>query len=1085
MNKFMNRLIVGVVLGFFFNTSLSAGVVDPALEARLKTVPADQPISIMIALNTRADTNAIKEKVRAQRRAKIIQALQDHANLKQASLLAFLKANGGTDIRPLWIVNSVAAKCPAGLIRKLAKRPGVASVYTDEALSISVSGSGASSSAVPEWNLSAIHAPDLWALGHTAQGIVVANMDSGVDGAHPDLSGNWRGGSNSWYDPHGQYAAPTDYAGAISGHGTQTMGLIVGGSSGGTALGAAPGAQWIAVKIFNSQGTAQESHFHQSFQWLLDPDNNPLTDDAPDVVNGSFQTSPGGVCDTRFQADVQLLKSSGTAVVFAAGNTGPSSSSSTSPANNPGSFAAGAVDSLSNVAAFSARGPAPVDCGGALFPNTVAPGVDVYTTDLTFAGEASYTTVSGTSFAAPHIAGGMALLMGAFPDIAVTALESALQDSATDLGLSGPDNEYGYGLLNVLSAYHILADSGQNPVGLDDSYILDEDAVLSVPAPGVLENDSDPQSNPITALIDTEPSHGTLVLNPDGSFSYVPASDYYGTDSFTYKVTDGIHQSGIITVGMTINPVNDAPVARADTVVIGSGGSVTIPVLSNDSDPENSPLTPVLDSSPLNGVVSVTSDGAVLYTHNVGSATGDSFTYHVTDGDLTSSSVTVNITISTVPVVATPDSYTVDEDKVLNVPSPGILNNDSSNIKLSAQLVRAPAHAASFILNGDGSFSYTPAADFNGADDFVYAASDGNSLSDDTSVVINVEPINDPPVTADDGGYTVMSGQVLNVSADSGVLANDADLENDPLSAVLVSPPSSGILSLNTDGSFSYSSEGVPTGTYSFSYVADDGAAVNSRSRNTTATIQVISNTAPTANGDTFLYRTNIKRSVNAAGPLGIGVLQNDTDAENNPLTAQYVANSLSGGGTLNFSSNGSFTYTRNTAANAGFRYRANDGALLSLPSTGTSVSLRADAPPTTAPDNCTYDLSSQTATAPERCTVLGSRTIKMALSSNDTDPNKTTNVPTDGIGSTVVPGSTIVTSAGTGVNVQANAQCGQSALGSASASRGTITNNCDGTVTLKVANGNKGSNVVYSYRVSDDLGAQSNARSVTLSVQP
>jgi VCBS repeat-containing protein len=1083
MKQYIARLIIIVVFSFSFCIHLQAGSVDPDLETQLKTTLPNQLIPVIISLNTRANTNVIKDKDKAKRRTKIIQAMRNHANLKHPALLAFLNANGGTNIKPLWIINSIAAKVPASLIRKLAKRPAVASVHMDATLSASVS--GATTLAIPEWNLSAVHAPEVWGGGHTGQSVVVANMDTGVDVVHPDLATRWRGGTNSWFDPHGQHATPKDYAGAMSGHGTQTMGLILGGDTGGTTIGVAPGAKWIATKIFNNQGTALESHFHQSFQWLLDPDNNPLTDDAPDVVNGSFQTALSGICDTRFQADIQALKTAGIAVVFAAGNNGPGISSSSSPANNPGSFAAGAVDYYSAVAMFSARGPNPAACGGALFPNIVAPGVDVVTADLTFAGQASYAVVSGTSFAAPHVTGGMALLLDSFPNIDVTALESALTESAADLGAPGPDNEYGYGMLNVLGAYNLLANSGQNPVGVDDSYMLDEDATLTTAASGVLGNDTDPQNNPLSVILDTDVSHGTLALNANGSFSYAPASNYNGTDSFTYKVSDGLHESGIVTVIMTINPINDAPVAQADTAVASSGGSLTIPVLANDSDLENSPLTPVIDTFTVNGTVMVNSAGVVAYTHNGSQTSVDSFTYHVTDGDLSSNITTVNITINAASVTTTPDSYSIAEDNVLIVAAPGVLSNDSPSNGLTAQLISAPAHAASFVINSNGSFSYTPVPNYNGSDGFVYKASNANAQSDNTPVTIIINPVNDAPVAANDGVYTVIAGQVLTASAASGVLINDSDVENNTLAATLVSSPSAGVLTLYTTGSFSFNASGVAAGTYSFNYRTNDGMSANSQSNIATVTINVMPNTAPTANSDIFLYRANVVRSVNAAGSLGLGVLKNDTDAESNHLTAQYVANSLSGGGTLNLNADGSFTYTRATAANASFKYRAYDGTLLSLPATGALVNMRTDGPPTTVADNCVYDISNNGTTMPGICTDLTNRIIKMAVALNDTDPNTTTNIPTDGVGRTVVANTTVVASVGAGVNVLANAQCGQAALGTALGVRGTIANNCDGTVTVTVANNNNLNAIGYSYRVSDDLGAQSNARTVSLSVQP
>ncbi|MEQ1560189.1 MAG: S8 family serine peptidase [Methyloglobulus sp.] len=893
-------IIVSALASFSIPLTATAGVVDSQLQAQLENISPNQLVPVIITLNIRANTNAVHIVDKARRRVKIIQSMRDYATLKQTGLLAFLRLNRATQIKPLWIINSVAATVPARAILNLADVPLVANVYLDATLSLPRSNKSVLSA--PEWNLSAIHAPDVWDLGYTGQSVVVANMDTGVDVAHPDLNIQWRGGSNSWFDPHGEYSTPTDFAGSLSGHGTQTMGLIVGRDTSGTTIGVAPDAHWIATKLFNRVGVAFESDFHQSFQWLLDPDNNPLTDDAPDVVNGSFQTSTFNVCDTRFQADIQALKTAGIAVVFGAGNSGPYVSSSSSPANNPGSFSVGAIDYLSTIATFSGRGPTPVECGSALFPSIVAPGVDVNTTDLTFAGSATYATVSGTSFAAPHVAGSMALLIDAFPKVEVTALESALQDSATDLGIPGQDNESGFGLLNVLGAYNILAASGRDPIGVDDSYVLDEDTTLTTPAPGVLGNDTDPQSNPISATLYTDVTHGSLILNADGSFLYTPESNYNGTDSFAYKATDGMHESGIVTVMLTINPVNDAPVA------------------------------------------------------------------------------------------------------------------------------------------------------------------------------------------VDDGAYTVTSGYVLNILAASGVLANDTDIENNTLNALRMTNPSSGELTLNSDGSFSFNAAGVVAGNYAFTYIADDGLGTNNLSNLATVTINVLPNpvnTAPTANSDIFLYRPNVARIVNKAGTLGAGVLQNDSDVDLNPLTGQFVTNSLSGGGNLNFNSDGSFSFVKTTGGLSSFRYRANDGTLLSSPIWGATVYLRKDAVPKTLPDNCVYTITSNEVSEPDRCRVVGDRAIKMSLAANDVDPNQVVHVPTDGVGSTVIANSTLISFAGTGVNVNANAECGQIALGTTRTVRGTIDNNCDGTVTVTAADGNNSKTISYHYRISDDLGAQSGHRQVILTIRP
>jgi subtilisin family serine protease len=302
--------------------------------------------------------------------------------------------------------------------------------------------------ATPGWNIVAVHAPDVWALGHTGQGVVVATMDTGVDLAHPDLRRKWRGGANGWFDPHGVEASPYD---AI-GHGTQAMGVIVGGS----ALGVAPDARWIAARLYDGNGRASMSDIHRVFQWLMDPDGDPATVDAPDVVNASWALSgrAAGTCILEFNDDIRALRSAGIAVVFAAGNDGPSAGTSSSPGNNPGVLSVGAVDRDRVAARQTSRGPSA--CDGTTFPRLVAPGVNVRTTDLSHGGQLSTTTVSGSSLAAPHVAGVMALLIGAFPSASVADLESAMARAAADLGDPGEDSLYGHGFVDALAAFNSL-----------------------------------------------------------------------------------------------------------------------------------------------------------------------------------------------------------------------------------------------------------------------------------------------------------------------------------------------------------------------------------------------------------------------------------------------------------------------------------------------------------------------------------------------------------------------------------------------------------------------------------------------------
>jgi subtilisin family serine protease len=206
------------------------------------------------------------------------------------------------------------------------------------------------------------------------------------------------------------------------GHGTQALGIMLAG----LGMGVAPGAQWISVRLFNAAGRASMSDIHLAFQWLLDPDGDPSTLDAPDVVNASWALTgrSSGACVLEFSEDIRTLESAGIAVVFAAGNDGPKPNTSNSPGNNPGVLSVGAVDRDFELARQTSRGPSA--CDGGVFPRLLAPGVAVRTTDLSHGGQASYTTVSGSSLAAPHASGVLALLAGAVPSASVAELQAAL-----------------------------------------------------------------------------------------------------------------------------------------------------------------------------------------------------------------------------------------------------------------------------------------------------------------------------------------------------------------------------------------------------------------------------------------------------------------------------------------------------------------------------------------------------------------------------------------------------------------------------------------------------------------------------------
>jgi len=188
------------------------------------------------------------------------------------------------------------------------------------------------------------------------------------------------------------------------------------------------------------------------------------------------------------------------------------------------------------------------------------------------------------------------------------------------------------------------------PVAVSDSYTTTEDTPLTVPAPGVLVNDTDADGNPLTAILVAGPANGSVTLSPNGGFTYTPRANFFGSDSFTYKANDGQADSNTATVSITVTPGNDAPVAVNDSYSVNQDTTLTVAapgVLANDSDVDTAALTAVLVST-TNGTLTLSASGGFTYTPNAGFVGTDSFTYKANDGQLDSNTATVTITVQAV-----------------------------------------------------------------------------------------------------------------------------------------------------------------------------------------------------------------------------------------------------------------------------------------------------------------------------------------------------------------------------------------------------------------------------------------------------
>jgi len=478
------------------STPARAAVLEPELARWLQSKETGEAVPVIVTVPHTTDPSDFRNGDRHLRRARLLRALYQEAAGSAAKVARFAEERGATRVTLLWAAHAVALSADPELLRSLAAFPDVESIRRDARVRlfpeprragtvhgerpgfparpkprVAYAHAGSATqlldwtgfattweqsavAAPPERNLVTIKAPDLWTLGFSGQGVVVASLDTGVDVNHPDLAAQYRGGSNSWFDPYGEHPTPAD----LDGHGTHTMSVIVGRDHGGTVIGVAPNARWIAAKVFNDAGYSRESFLHQSLQWVLDPDGDPETDDAPDIVNLSWSIAGPNVCNQHFQDELDLLRSSDIAVVIAGGNSGPSASTSISPANNPGTLSVGSVSPTLTVSTFSSRGPSA--CGHGNFPAIFAPGEEVRVADLSFGGMPVYKTVTGTSFAAPHVAGALALLMSAAPTIPLSVLESALKATTVSVEQHDSQAPKGAGLIDTLAAYQAVAKTG-------------------------------------------------------------------------------------------------------------------------------------------------------------------------------------------------------------------------------------------------------------------------------------------------------------------------------------------------------------------------------------------------------------------------------------------------------------------------------------------------------------------------------------------------------------------------------------------------------------------------------------------------
>jgi VCBS repeat-containing protein len=429
-----------------------------------------------------------------------------------------------------------------------------------------------------------------------------------------------------------------------------------------------------------------------------------------------------------------------------------------------------------------------------------------------------------------------------------------------------------------------VAEQNQAPATTDETYSIQENTSLRVPAPGVLRNDSDPNGDALTAILVTNPANGELSFNTNGSFVYTPNSGFAGTDTFTYNVSDGEFNS-TAKVSITVTTVNDALSARNDSYTVTESTDrdlstldISAPgVLGNDVDPDGDSLSARVVEAPTNGTLQLAANGSLSYTPEPGFTGPDTFRYEASDGSLSdTATVTIAVTRETDALVAVNDTYTTTEGQPLQITAPGVLENDSapSGDTLTTTLLSGPTNGT-LSLNANGSFTYTPDPGFTGTDAFVYNATDG-SLNDTATAIITVTETTDAP-TARDDRYNTTENTTLAVSS-PGVLRNDTDPDNDTLAATVASNPTNGTLSLATNGSFVYTPNPGFFGADSFTYNVSDGT----QTATATVTIRVLSTqpddpAAPTVTNPTLTDLTDGNEVVTDGDRIEAAVTVTDT----------------------------------------------------------------------------------------------------------------------------------------------------------------------------------------------------------------
>jgi serine protease AprX len=445
-----------------------------------------QQAEFFVVLSDQADVSgAVALPTKAEKGRYVYETLRNKSQTTQEPILQWLRERG-LEHRSFYIVNAILVKGNREIAEALAARPDVARVEGNPQIHNDLPQPEPVVQAPPylqrpeliEPGINYTHAPQVWALGFTGQGIVVAGADTGIRWTHNAIKPHYRGWNGvaadhnyNWHDSiHDSVGNPCGNNSPFPCddffHGTHTLGTAIGDDGAGNQIGMAPGAKWIGCRNMDV-GNGTPARYIECMEFFLAPypvnctPNEGDPTKAPDITINSWGCPPSEGCSANtLQAAVEAQAAAGIMMVVAAGNGGSGCSTvQDPPAIYAASYSVGALNTgTDNIASFSSRGPVTIDGSGRIKPDITAPGTGTRSASNT--GDNAYTTASGTSMATPHISGAMALLWCALPNLRhqITASRDAINNSAvhigsTQCGTAGPPNNvYGWGRVDIAAA---------------------------------------------------------------------------------------------------------------------------------------------------------------------------------------------------------------------------------------------------------------------------------------------------------------------------------------------------------------------------------------------------------------------------------------------------------------------------------------------------------------------------------------------------------------------------------------------------------------------------------------------------------